>query len=841
MRWEIPASIVTTDNPNRRSSSIAEASTLALPTPVQDVNDGSKIAQEQRLTPIPQTPVPESSPAATLLGTPSPQPPPRRLTQASGGGKPAPDWLLVDVTVNGQRLKDVVRAEQLPGGLLLLPTEAWIEARLAPLAQVTALSDGTPAYVLDAVPGATYHINRQSLSLEISAPATAFVGSRLGLQDSVTVPLPRPQPGVMLNYDLSLSHSGDSSSSGATLEAVAFNKFGNIVTSALVSDTDGNRSVTRLDTYWSYDLPNHMEILVVGDTVGVAGGWSRPARYGGIRWGRDFGMRPGFVTLPQISLAGEATLPSTVEVLVNNVRRLSQPMQPGPFDLTNVPIITGAGEINLVVRDLLGRETIVRQSYYASPQLLAPGLTDFSFESGRLRTGYGHDSTYGDGFGAATWRQGLSSRLTGEARLELQGGRRAVGAELASLFGTWGVGRMALAASNGDTQGSHESGQLLQLGIERSTPRGGGALQYEYASWGFAPFGEAIGPAAVTQRARERWLTSLGGTLWGAVSGGVSYVSQTSWNGSRVKLLGLSLSMPLWHDASMSLSANKRLDGDRSWRAGVMANFPLGGGINSASQVNRSADGQLTGATSAMRNTPAGYGLGWRVQAATTESQRAQAGLHYNTSHAEWAMDAVASADGLVSTRVGGRGTVGWLDGMAFASRPVGEGSMAVVKVEGIEGVPITRSHQVVAKTDARGNAFVPGLLPWQKNQIEIDPVDLPLDVEVGATAQEVTPYTRSGVVVDFSVRRTRQALLVLRQRDGTPVPLGAKVRLLPAGPEFITGRRGEIWLTGLAESRQRLQVTWPKGGCTLELDVPISPDGIPGKIGPMACEEEKP
>lgn len=781
------------------------------------------------------------APVIAASDAPRPLPRPRRLTQADDHGKPAPEVLLVDVFVNGQRLKDVVRAEQLPGGPLLLPAEAWTEARLTPLAQVAALSDGTPAYALDTVPGATYRINRQNLVLEINAPATAFVGSTLGLQDSLAAPPPRPQPGVMLNYDVSLSHSDGSSSSGATLEAVAFNDFGTVVTSALVSDTGSNYSATRLDTYWRYDLPHRMESLAVGDAVGVGGGWSRPARYGGVRWGRDFGMRPGFVTLPQMSLAGEAALPSTVEVLVNNARRLSRPVQPGPFDLTNVPIVTGAGEIGLVVRDLLGRETVVRQSYYASPRLLAPGLTDFSFEAGWLRTGYGRDSAYGDGFGTATWRQGLSHRLTGEGRMELQRGRRAGGVELASLLGTWGVGRLALAASSGDTQGVQERGQLLQAGIERSTPRGGGALQYETMSRGFAPFGEATGPQAAAQRARERWLASLGGQLWGTVSGGVSYVRQTRWDGDRVTVLGLSLSMPLWQRASMSMSANKRLDDDRSWGAGVSINVSLDDGLNTASRVERGTDGQLTGAVSAARNAPAGPGLGWRVQAATTESQRAQAGLQYNTSHSEWALDAVTSADGQLSTRAGGRGTVGSVGGMVFASRPVGQGSVAVVKVEGIEGVPVQRSHQVVAMTDARGLAFVPGLLPWQKNQIEIDPVDLPLDVEVANTLLEVTPYARSGVVVDFGVRRTRQALLVLHQADGAPVPAGAKVRLLPDGPEFMAGRRGEVWLTDLAAEPQRVQVRWPQGGCTLVLAVPVSADGSPGKIGPLACEEGKP
>ena len=641
----------------------------------------------------------------------------------------------------------------------------------------------------------------------------------------------------MFNYDVLLSQSIGSSSAGAKLEAVAFNRLGNIVTTALISDSGNARNVTRLDTYWRYDLPHRMETLIVGDTVGVGGSWSRPVRYSGVRWGRDFGMRPGFVTLPQVSLIGEAALPSTVEVLVNNARRLSQKVQPGPFDLKNVPLVTGAGEIGLVVRDLLGRETVIRQSYYASPRLLAPGLTDFSFETGWLRTGYVSNGIYGEKFGTATYRQGFNERLTGEARLELESGRRAAGAELSSLLGTWGVGRLAIAASRSDGQGIKENGNLVQTSIERSTTNTGSSLQYEYASQGFAPFGEALGSVALAQRVRERWLASLGGTLSGSVTGGLSYVRQTRWSSDTTTLLGLSIGMPLWQGASMSLLVNKRLEESQSWGAAISINFQLSDGINTASRLDRGNDGKLTGTVSAGRNVSSGPGLGWQVQTATTQSQMAQAGLQYNTSHAEWSLDAVTSASGQLATRLGSRGTIGWLENMPFASRPVGQGSVAVVKVDGMEGVPVKRSHQVVAFTNVNGLAFVPGLLPWQTNQIEIDPVDLPLDVEVSNVVQQVTPYPSSGLVVTFPVRRTRQALLVLHQPDGQPVPIGTKTRLLPAGPEFITGRRGEVWLTDIAEIVQRVQITWPKGGCTLDLTVIADSKGTPGKIGPLVCK----
>ena len=750
--------------------------------------------------------------------------------------KTTPEVLLLDVRVNSQRLSDVVRVEQMSEGRLLVSADAWQEARLAP-GEVHTMSDGTLAYALDALPGATYTVDRQNLSLEINAPATAFIGSSLGLQGQSTAAPPRPNPGIFINYDTSLQRAaGGALTGGATLEAIAFSQLGNLVSSVLVRADGNKRSLDRLDTFWRYDMPDRMETMLVGDAVGVSGGWSRPARYGGFRYGRDFGHRPDFVTLPQLSLNGSAALPSTVDLLVNNVQRLSQSVQPGPFTLNNVPLVTGAGQLNLVVRDLLGRETVVVQSYYASPRLLAPGLSDFSIEGGKLRTGFGQDSQYGDAFGAVTWRQGLTSRLTGEARVEAQAHRQAAGLELASLVGTLGVGRMALAMSSARlASGAREQGQLLQLGIERNTPSGGGTLQYERASQGFEPFGEGKGGTVAPQRSRGRLLAAVGGNFWRSFSSAVSYVSQSHWSGDSVKSMSLSISTPMWNKASLSLSVNKRIDGDHALRAALVISMSLDDGIYTSARLTTSSDGKPVGAVSTARSAPAGPGLGWRVDGSSGQSQAAGGSLQYNTSHAEFAADAASDARGKVELRGGARGTLGLLAGLPFASRPVGQNSFAVVEVDGLAGVPVKRGNQVVAETDARGRAFIPGLLPWQINKIEIDPVELPLDTEVGATMQQVTPYARSGSVVKFAVRRTRQALLVLHQSNGVVVPPGTRVTLLPSGAEFLAGRRGEVWLSDLGTGQQHLRVDWPGGGC--ELDLPVMADSqTPPKIGPIAC-----
>jgi outer membrane usher protein len=744
------------------------------------------------------------------------------------------------VTVNGSALPDVARIELRPDGTVLLPVETWTAARLTPLAEASALSDGTPAYAINAVAGATCSLDRQALRLNITVPAAAMAASTVASAAAPIVPPQRPPPGVVLTYDLATSYEGSASpvSSGAVVEATVFGAAGNLVTSALVHAGQARR-IERLDTYWRYDMPGRMQSLVLGDTVGVGGAWSRPVRFAGIHLGRDFSMRPGFVTQPQLALAGEAALPSTVDVLVNNTKRMSEQLPPGPFELTDVPLVTGAGEINLVVRDLLGHETVVRQNYYSSPRLLAPGLSDFSFEAGRIRFGYGAASRYGDGFMAATLRNGLTPALTGEVRLELQVGRQAAGLELAGLLGRWAVASAALATSRGGSQGTGAHGQLLQLSIEHNGPHGGGALSLEHADADFAPFGEPNGPAAAAQRARAQLVATVGGPLFGPLAGGISYVRQVRWSGERTAMAGASLSLPLFGRASLNVSLNKVVEGIRAWRAGFNLSLPLTDGIHLGARGERNKDGRASAALSASHAAPAGSGLGWNVDASTVDSQRARAGLQYNTGAAQWTANLASGARGAIAARTGARGSLGVLAGLPFASRPLDQGSFAVVEVEGMAGVAVKRSHQVVATTDAHGMAFVPNLLPWQKNHLEIDPDEMPLDAVVDKVEQEVIPFPGSGTLVTFKVKRSRQALLVLKQPDGQPVPAGTRVRLLPDGAQFIAGLRGEIWLSDLPAGRTKAQANWPNGACMLDLPAPPA-TGTPERIGPMTCGEEK-
>ncbi|GAA5543929.1 hypothetical protein D8666_23545 [Ochrobactrum soli] len=124
--------------------------------------------------------------------------------------------------------------------------------------------------------------------------------------------------------------------------------------------------------------------------------------------------------MPLPELLGSPAVPSTADVYIDNARRAISNVASGPFSITILPVVTGAGTARMVVRDVLGPETVTEAPFYASADLLAKGLADFFAETGFARRYYGTESNDYDGriVGGGTLRDGLTSNTTIEGHVE---------------------------------------------------------------------------------------------------------------------------------------------------------------------------------------------------------------------------------------------------------------------------------------------------------------------------------------------------------------------------------------------------------------------------------------
>jgi outer membrane usher protein len=242
------------------------------------------------------------------------------------------------------------------------------------------------------VPGLRYQLDERTQELNIEGPPDIFAATVLGVPRERFAELGEIHLGGFLNYDLLFQHQDADSSLDGVLELGLFHRLGVGTTTALARDIGDRSAFTRLETTWTADDPGRLSTLRLGDTIGRPGAWGRLVRFGGVQWGTNFAIQPEFITFPLPTLSGEARIPSTVELFANSALRLQQSVPPGPFEIPNVPLITGAGDVQLVVRDLLGRQRVLVVPYYVSSALLRAGLTDYTFELDFERDNFGIES-----------------------------------------------------------------------------------------------------------------------------------------------------------------------------------------------------------------------------------------------------------------------------------------------------------------------------------------------------------------------------------------------------------------------------------------------------------------
>lgn len=712
-----------------------------------------------------------------------------------------------------------------PEGLLLRAEDVrrW-RLRLPQSAIVTR--DGEERVVLDRLSGTRYRVDEPSQALLIEATASAFEATMLsGRSGAIVVPAPSP-PGAFANYDAFMNRSEGETVTSGQLEIGAFGPWG-VATSSVVAHSAGQgKRVARLETTWTIDRPERLESVRIGDSISASASWGRSVRFGGVQWATNFATQPGLITFPLPALAGEAVLPSIVDLYVNDALRLRREVPPGPFSIQDLPVLTGRGEMRLVVRDLLGRQSVVVQPFYASGRLLQRGLHEFSYEAGAVRNSFGLESNdYRRGMVVATHRFGFTDHITGEIHGEALREQQTAGVGGAFLHNDIGLFSVAAAASR-DRDGRR--GALAAFGFERQSQLMSVGVNVQAASSDFVQLG--LQPGERAPRSVSRAFASFAPSSSGSFA--LSYARQDYRDRPDINLVNGTYSASLGTWGFLNISVLRFLGEDAKTVFAINFTYPLGPRTSASAGVT-AENGRQQSLVQMQRSLPAGSGWGYRVLAGGGETERLEAGLSAQTDYGTYSAEA-GLANGRSAFRAGASGGIAYLGGRAFASRRIDE-SFAVLRLPEFENVRVYLANQVVAQTDGSGIALVPRLLPYQKNLLRIDQADLPLDVEVSALELEMVPWYRSGTLARFDVRRSRGATFTIRLEDGGPMPAGALVTLDTGAEAFPVGLRGEVYVTGL-RARNLVAASWRERSCTLEILFEGTTDPLP-HLGEYICK----
>jgi outer membrane usher protein len=733
---------------------------------------------------------------------------------------------LLEVTVNGQRGAEPMLFLRGPDGALYASAAAFGRWRMRPPAGEPIQFEGELYYRVTGQPMLRITLSEQDQAVAIDAAVPNFQTQRASLASAETMPMTAPAAGAFLDYDVLVEHvRGETSASGA-FQLGLFTRHGVAETGFVATAGAGKARLVRLETSWSIDRPATATSLRVGDSISFGGPGAAPVRFGGVRYFRNYAIQPGFVTMSLPSGSGSAAVPSVIDIYVNNALQGSQEVGPGPFELTNIPVQSGGGTVQIVVRDLLGREIVSEQAYYASTQALRRGLHDFSYEIGFLRHDFGRRSNrYGEFMAATAHRYGLTDRLTIEGHAQVSRSVQQAGAGLTLLaFDLGQVGGSASVSHSG-----RGVGYRVAASFERRTRGLSFGARSEYASAAFAFIGMPEGwrPPRLTLQAFADLPVRRGAV-------GVNLLHREKRDGPSETLAGLFGRFQIGRTASVHLSARHSVAGRRETIVGAHLALALGERRTASGGIEHGSDG-ATGYATFQSDPPVGTGGGYRLGTSFGEVRRLDAAYVHNLPMATVSAQA-SHIEGTTGLRVSATGSIGFLGGDLFASRRLGE-SFAAVEVDGFPGLRIYADDQLVGVTGADGSLIVPGLRPFQRNRLRIEDVDLPIEAQVETLEQTVRPFARTGTIVRFAVRRERGVLMQVRLEDGSALPAGATVHVEGADTFYVAASGGEVYVPNLGGVR-RVRAAWPGGRCGFSAAVPETDDPQPRLEG-LICREE--
>ncbi len=735
--------------------------------------------------------------------------------------------LLLELWINGRSNHTIVHVTERTGIL-------WINRTVLANAGILATPEETGSDGLVAVThlsGVELRIDEAEQKILITlapgrmAPQVYDFRPLDGIQNNATA-----GTGFILQYD-SVVSAGDRTypvTAGADLSVTAFTPQGILTTTGFATAGQTGQQFVRLDSAIEIDQPGALRVWTIGDAVSGGLGWSRPVRFAGLHVGTDYSLQPELATLPLPQFFGSATVPTTVDVFVNAARVLETQVDPGPFEIRNLPVVTGSGEASFVTHDVLGRETTQTIPFYATNLLLAKGLFAYSLDIGALRQSYGQQSfAYGDAAFQGTMRYGWTNWLTVEAHGEAERDIALLGGGASFTVAPFGVLSGAVAAS--------------------SSKRGGGALISVGAQSDLRPLNLFASLTATSKNYSDvgsldglpppRLRLQVGGNLALGEHGSIaaSWISLDNGSGKTVKLATLSYALPLGDGLYFGVTSLYDR-GANAWSVQSFLSIPLGGGNLAAASMSEDHAG-YQGQVSVSRPANPDGGLGYRVSAAAGESDLAEADVTWVGEHAR--LDGgVSSVNGQIAARISAAGSLVAMDGAVFATRQTDD-AFAVVRT-GQPNVRIYRENRQVAMSDADGEALVPGLNAYDRNKIAIDPSDYPMTASVGQSERVVVPRRQSGVVVDLAPTTGSPALLTVRLANGEFPPAGVRVWLDQNSHPLVLGRHGQIFLPDLRAGISG-KIELDSGSCRFHVDRPSdTPKDVIPTLDSIVCVTEQ-
>ncbi|MFY9589893.1 fimbria/pilus outer membrane usher protein [Rickettsia endosymbiont of Halotydeus destructor] len=664
---------------------------------------------------------------------------------------------------------------------------------------------------LNLLPGTNYHLDEETLALEIK-----FSPNQMKLQQFNAIEIPekvisgKPISGAFLNYDLTFTDTSDTKSLAGFQELNYFCKYGTLSNSIVMRTVPINSSFskkknfkrdynifTRLETNWTFDNVENIARWRIGDSLTSPADWSNSTRFIGLQYATNFSIRPNLITHPLLEFAGKSELPSTLDVYANASSIYHGESKIGDFNVFNLPVITGRGDLVVKTQDITGKIQTVTIPYYVAPVLLAKGLSDFSFATGIQRQNFAIESNeYQYFITSADYMQGMSDYWTSGIHFESLKNFGTIGTTNNIQIGNYGV----ITASLASNLHNINNAQRALIGYS-----------YESSGWDFNANLSKNGnnyydiynyPLVTSSEISYQMSTGYNHETLGSIS--VNFLSfaidTTERKSKRLQIISTSYQRDITQNTFFNITAGTDLNRKHQHTFAYITFSMNLGGSKSASISNSYHNKYNTQQInfSAPVSTPLGFGYSANLMKSKTTDYNLQ--FNRNGQIGDAALYLYKYNKNLTS-QLEFKGSIVSLDKDFYFTRPIND-SLALVKVGTLKNVAIYNNNLITGYTNKDGKVLIPNVLPYISSEIRLDDETLPLDTEFDSLTLNIAPKWKNAVVVDFGVTIVNSVEMVLVDGNKKVISFDKIVTVEGLKEELFVGYEGRLYIHNIKDLR---------------------------------------
>lgn len=601
-------------------------------------------------------------------------------------------------------------------------------------------------------------------------------------------------------------------------------------------DEDGDEFV-RLLTNIVRDDRESMIRYKVGDFTASTGELGGGKVIGGFSISKNFSLNPYFLRYPGVNLEGLIYTPSDVELWKDGILLRSERLSPGKFDFQNVPVNTGSGLTEVVIRDAFGEEKRLLVPYHFTTRLLKKDTHEYSYNLGFIREEFGTKNfDYGKWAMLMNHRYGFNKRFTGGARAELSEDLASMG-----LSGSYSMGRIGVIDTAAAASFNSMNGHAYSLGYSNTLVKQ--AISWRVTLRGHSRHYSNLNLLPDRDRARNEIISSINYSNQRTGSFSLSYSSSDNYDSVNSERVTFRYSKSLTKKLNISLSASNTNNETTENEIFCTINYLFNPGTSGYASYRKTEDDE-SGSLSVQRTPVDRIGAGYRVVAEKTDNagsddtERYEAELNYRSKYGVYKAryNALDSSD---SYLISASGSIGIVNGSIHPGQPVND-SFGIVKVGDFEDVEVYSSNALVGKTNSNGEIMVPFFSSYTDNSISVNDEDIPMNYTIMDIDKNVSPPYRSGSYLKFDVEKIQSiiGIMLIKDKTGT-VPAEFWNFIFEYKGKTInvsTVREGEFYLENIEDGIYKAIINKDEKECRFDLIIPESSEAFID-LGNITCD----